>query len=149
MVVFDEAELYSHPDMQRCFISSLLEQLTWSNIKAEDLNSINIMLITHSPFVLSDMLTERTLFLKEGKAQYVKQQTFGANYYDILHSGFFFEENAIGKLATNRLNEWITAANDGELNDNRVSEISALVGDPMLRNYITQTNNSLRYVHDR
>lgn len=149
MVVFDEAELYSHPDMQRCFISSLLEQLTWSNIKAEDLNSINIMLITHSPFVLSDMLTERTLFLKDGKAQYVKQQTFGANYYDILHSGFFFEENAIGELATNRLNEWITAANDGELNDNRVSEISALVGDPMLRNYITQTNNSVRYVQDR
>lgn len=149
LIVFDEAELYSHPDMQRRFISSLLEQLKWSNIKADDLNSIQILLITHSPFVLSDMLTERTLFLKNGVPQLVKQQLFGANYYDILHSGFFFEENAIGELATKRLNEWITAANDGELSQVKQEEIECLVGDPILRNYISQTNQSMKYVQNR
>lgn len=132
-LIFDEAELYYHPDYQRRFLNMLLESLSWCNIDTKKIKSIQILIVTHSPFVLSDMLTENTLYLEEGKILNVTQQTFGANYYDMLSSSFFFRKSAIGDVASSKIRNWVEKAQKGIQPSN--DELS-LIGDEMILNYI-------------
>ena len=66
-LVLDEVELYSHPEYQRTFVADLLDRLSWLQINYP-IKSINILLVTHSPFILSDIPKSNILYLKEGKA---------------------------------------------------------------------------------
>ena len=98
-LVLDEVELYSHPEYQRTFVADLLDRLSWLQIKYP-IESINILLVTHSPFILSDIPKSNILYLKEGKAvtdtsSFVN--TLGANVNDILHQSFFLENGFMGE----------------------------------------------------
>ena len=132
-LIFDEAELYFHPDYQRKFLGMLLESLTWCNINTEKIHSIQIIVVTHSPFVLTDMLVQNSLYLKGGKRINVNRETFGANYYEMLNKSFFFDKRAIGEISAQVIGEWIRAKNNHE----RISEEQlSLVGDELLKNYL-------------
>lgn len=134
-LIFDEAELYFHPDYQRRFLSMLLEAISWCNIDTEKIHSIQILIVTHSPFILTDMLTENTLYLEKGKVKKVTQQTFGGNYYDLLNKSFFFEKSAVGDVAIRNLNKWIELSNQGEIIN---KDVLALVGDDLIRGYLSR-----------
>lgn len=91
-VIFDEVELYYHPEMQRQFVSIMLRTLrsvTFANIRG-----INIMMVTHSPFVLSDIPDSNVLCLGEGDNLVTK--TLGGNIMEMLSSSFFMK-NSIGE----------------------------------------------------
>lgn len=141
-LVFDEAELYYHPDYQRRFISMLIESLGWAKIDRRKIRSINIIIATHSPFVLTDVLTEHTLYLKEGKRQSVTKQTFGGNYYDMLRSNFFFDKTAIGDISAKAIREWIQEKNETGIEPEQ--EIIDMVGDPFVVRYLKYTNNDVQ-----
>lgn len=127
-IIIDEAELYYHPEFQQDFIKSLIEYLAAIRINKHKIRSIHIMLVTHSPFILSDMLLRNTMYLKDGHRETPEEETFGANYYDLLRNGFFLEENAIGAIATKRIDEMLKGEN---------SNIPAnIIGDELIRNYI-------------
>lgn len=64
-VIFDEVELYFHPELQRSFMGLLLQAL--QNAHFKNLHGINIILATHSPFLLSDIPHSNVLCL--GKIQ--------------------------------------------------------------------------------
>ena len=66
-LIFDEAELYYHPEYQRLFISRLIKTLSWCNINTNIIRGVNILIVTHSPFVLSDVPLSNTLYLKDGR----------------------------------------------------------------------------------
>ena len=98
-LVLDEIELYSHPEYQRTFIADLLDRLSWLKI-GYPIKSINILLVTHSPFILSDVPKNNILYLKDGEAvtntdSFVN--TLGANVNDILHQSFFLENGFMGE----------------------------------------------------
>ena len=98
-LVLDEVELYSHPEYQRTFIADLLDRLSWLKI-GYPIKSINILLVTHSPFILSDIPKNNILYLKDGEAvtntdSFVN--TLGANVNDILHQSFFLENGFMGE----------------------------------------------------
>ena len=134
-IVFDEVELYFHPDYQRRFLSMLIESLSWTRIDRRRIRSIHILIATHSPFVLTDVLTERTLYLKDGKREKVEAQTFGGNYYDLLDNSFFFEKTAIGDVSARAIRRWIKlhdAPNPVQLTD----EVMSMIGDPFIKNYL-------------
>lgn len=105
-LIFDEAELYYHPEFQRQYITRLLDYLAMCNINRTNIRSINIMIITHSPFILSDLPETNILFLHKGEDEKedVPQKTLGANIYDLLKSGFFLDY-AIGDMAQQKLQE--------------------------------------------
>lgn len=134
-LVFDEAELYYHPDYQRKFLGMLLESLSWCNINTEKIHSIQILIVTHSPFVLTDILLQNTLYLKEGKRVNVERETFGANYYEMLNKSFFFEERAIGDVSAKVIGEWIRKSN---ANEPISAEQLELVGDELIKNYLSR-----------
>ena len=133
-LIFDEAELYFHPDYQRKFLGMLLESLSWCSINRVKIHSIQILVVTHSPFVLSDMLVQNSLYLKDGERVKVERETFGANYYEMLNKSFFFEKRAMGDVSGRVIGEWIRRKNNQEQISN---EQLNLVGDSMLKNYLT------------
>jgi hypothetical protein len=102
-IVLDEIELYFHPEMQRDFINDLLEMLK-NNDYVNNLYALNFIFITHSPFILSDVIDNNLLMLNQF-AQPLKEnkKTFGANLYDLLHDGFFMEDGFIGKFAEKKI----------------------------------------------
>lgn len=84
-IVFDEVELYFHPDLQRRFVKSILDAI--KNLHLEYIEGINIMLVTHSPFVLSDLPRTNVLALNDTQSDI--EETFCANIHEMLGNSFF------------------------------------------------------------
>jgi hypothetical protein len=105
-LIFDEAELYYHPEYQRQYVKRLLERMAMCHINRTNIRSINIVIITHSPFILSDIPESNILFLHRGDelAETEPGHTLGANVYDLLRNGFFLDY-AIGDLVQMKLQE--------------------------------------------
>lgn len=146
-LIFDEAELYYHPEFQKQFVKKLIDYFARCNLNNKIIKSINVIIATHSPFVLTDILTQNTLYLAEGKRIIVGRQSFGANYYDMLHDSFFFDDSALGCVSTMRIKEWLTGVDEkgkkvAGIDD---QEAQALIGDPLIVNYLL----SGLYVQDK
>lgn len=110
-MIFDEMELCFHPEYQRTFVNNLV-----SYIKRAGLNktfSFNIILTTHSPFILSDIPACNILALKDGEPdeQFKNEKTLAANIYDILNNGFFMDD-FIGEYSSIFIDEIIKKLND-------------------------------------
>ena len=135
-LVFDEVELYFHPDYQRRFLSMLIESLSWTKLDKRKIRSIHILIATHSPFLLSDILRENTLYMREGKPdQNDKPQTFGANLYDMMKSSFFLEANAMGAVSSNKIEKMIEKANKHQVVKDEELDV---VGDQLIKEYLTE-----------
>jgi len=106
-IILDEIELYFHPDFQRLFVSTLIENLKKSHL--EKIEGINILFSTHSPFILSDIPSSNILRLKDGKPEIElpKNQTFGANIHDLLSDSFYMP-HTIGELSKTKIEDIIT-----------------------------------------
>ena len=98
-IVLEEIELYFHPEMQQSFVRYLLDGIHAINL--EHLKSIHFTLVTHSPYVLSDIPRTNILVLKDigVPAEYKSLKTFGANIHDMLSTNFFLSAGAIGSYA--------------------------------------------------
>ena len=109
-VILDEVELYYHPEMQRLLVNNLLQ--SFSNVKKEGelgIESINICILTHSPFILSDIPIQNVLRLKEKGTPIsndFSSQTFGANIHELLMNSFFMESTT-GAFALAKIREII------------------------------------------
>jgi hypothetical protein len=88
-IIFDEIELYFHPEYQRRFVSEILQQI--SHLKAPNISAISILFLTHSPFILSDIPAVNVLRLEDGNAMEGQLPTFAANIHQMLSSSFFMK----------------------------------------------------------
>jgi predicted ATPase len=104
-ILLDEVELYFHPEMQRQYLSYLLAGL--NRLKLNHILAINICIITHSPYLLSDIPETNILFLdNNGEINKNKPKTFGANIHDLLINGFFMN-NSKGSLVLDKIKKII------------------------------------------
>jgi predicted ATP-binding protein involved in virulence len=92
-VIFDEVELYYHPEMQRQFTNIMMKTLR--SVHFANMRGINIMIVTHSPFVLSDIPDSNVLCLGDGDN--LEAKTLGGNIMEMLGNSFFMK-NSIGDL---------------------------------------------------
>ncbi len=100
-VIFEEIELYFHPDLQRRLIQGLINAL--NQAKYKQIKNVNFIFVTHSPFILSDIPANNILAL-EKKGNPVNHnrsaiKSFGANIHDILRHPFFLKDGAVGEFA--------------------------------------------------
>ncbi len=96
-IILEEIELYFHPQFQKNLIKYILDgikQMSFAHIKG-----IQLMIVTHSPFVLSDIPTSNILALEDGMQSKTELQTFGANIYDMLNTSFFLHNSTTGDFA--------------------------------------------------
>lgn len=107
-LVMDEVEICFHPEYQRVFVNRLVNML--NRMKMNEKFDINVIITTHSPFVLSDIPQSNIMYLKEGhqlnedeiKAEGITKP-FCANINDILHQSFFLEKGFVGEFARQRV----------------------------------------------
>ena len=103
-VMMDEVELYFHPDLQRRFVKLLVDSL--NSMRWRYLQSVNVTLITHSPFVLSDIPMTNVLCLtREGVSPFY-DRTFAANIHDLFNNTFVLPDT-IGELAKTKIKELV------------------------------------------
>jgi predicted ATPase len=106
LVFLDEIDVPFHPEWQRRLVYSLSELLPL----VVTAKSIQVLLSTHAPLVLSDMphdlctkLSTNNAVPKVSTSISDDRETFAANIYDLLHDEFFLESGFIGELATKKL----------------------------------------------
>ncbi|MDN5042274.1 AAA family ATPase [Aliarcobacter butzleri] len=117
-IILDEIELYFHPEMQRKYLSNLLFAI--KNLpKFERITDINIIFITHSPFILSDIVQDNILSLSETNYSTL---TFASNIHELLQSNFFLQ-NTIGEFAKNIIDK-IIATHQNIMKCNDENEIN-------------------------
>lgn len=135
-LILDEAEICFHPEYQRLFVSRLLYL-----IKSLHLNTFcafNIIIATHSPFILSDIPRDNILYLDRGIAQdradFVKP--LAANISDILFQSFFLRNGFIGEWARTKINSILKRRSSwDELNSDEQRFIEA-IGDEYLKKQV-------------
>lgn len=116
-LVLEEIELYFHPEYQKQYVSFLRKSI--GRIGLEMIKSVNIILVTHSPFILSDIPKNNILYLDvdddtgfSTRQDPQKMKSFGANITDLLADSFFIKNGLIGDFARQRINEalqWLRA----------------------------------------
>ena len=106
--MLDEVELYFHPDLQRRFISLLLDSI--KGLQMKFVQGVNITLVTHSPFVLSDIPRSNILCLSREPNQIAFDKTFAANIHDLFNNTFILPYT-IGEYAQRKLSELIKRYN--------------------------------------
>lgn len=146
-VIFDEIELYFHPDLQRRFLSLIVSAL--KNIHISHIEGINILLVTHSPFVLSDIPRSNVLALSDNYS--VNGETFCANINEMLSDSFFMEYS-MGQIAQEEIEEIFSKYNtivSGEntpLNEEELIKfkyVTSIVGDEYLHSTLERVINFL------
>lgn len=104
-IILDEAELYFHPEYQCNFISNFLTLMNSGIIDRRRIRSVNLLVATHSPYLLSDIPRNNVLFLSdENKSD--APNTFASNIYDLLKSSFFMK-TGIGAFASSKIKDFL------------------------------------------
>lgn len=137
-LIFEEIELYYHPEYQRLFISHLLKLINKAEIS--NIKGINIIFVTHSPFILSDIPLNNVLFLENGMPiSKMQENTFGANINGLLKDGFFLPKLPIGEFAFDKIQEMYKkiGTNDFSASEraNLIQDIF-IIGEPYIRNQL-------------
>ena len=143
-VVLEEVELYFHPEYQRQFVNGLLTQIAAAPFN-RDL-AINLIFVTHSPFILSDSPRQNVLFLKNGAAdRSMQEDTFGANIHTMLQSGFFLNSVPIGDFAKVKINRMFALLNQSRaISPEEIDRLRGdirLVSEPLLRSQLIKLYN--------
>lgn len=149
-VIFDEVELYFHPELQRSFMGLLLQAL--QNAHFKNLYGVNIILATHSPFLLSDIPHSNVLCLGEDTMNV--EGTLGANIIELLGNSFFLS-SVIGNVASREIQKIVNLyqaakreeniTNTFKKNKERFKYVYKYVADPYLKDLV---GRMLDYMED-
>lgn len=141
-IILDEIEMYYHPEWQRTYVADMLGYLSRINPdNMHDIRGINIIFVTHSPFILSDIPHTHIIRMCQGKAKNRDEsRTFGANIHDLLRNDFFMKEKGfMGEYAKEKIRQIIDYLDKGEETqavspDFNIGEFINLIGEPLIRN---------------
>lgn len=137
-IILEEIELYFHPEWQRTFIYELLSLLHNSNYKT--VQNINLIFVTHSPFILSDIPKSNVLFLQNGMPNdSMQENTFGANINSMLKNGFFLPSLPMGEFAYNKINSLFSRLNSHEFRDDDLETMYQeiiRIGEPYIKSQL-------------
>lgn len=137
ILILDEPEVHMHPDLERQYLYLLTHWLhdDFPNMQFQ------IILLTHSPFLLSDVERSHVLLLQRTPedvitAKHPENQTFAANIHNILHEPLFLD-SPFGSISTELICQVIKQLKRGEpenFSPEELEVIISLIGEPLLRN---------------
>ena len=144
-VILEEIELYFHPEFQRTYLNRLITGI--KNLKLNNIKAINIIFVTHSPFILSDIPNSNIMYLQinsNGESVDIveKKKSFASNIHYLLGDNFFFENNVyIGEFARNKIDETIQFIRQPDSKDENIEyyyKLIDLIDEPILRNKLIE-----------
>lgn len=132
-IVLDEVEMCFHPEYQRTFIYNLLNAI--ERLHLNTYCSFNIVITTHSPFLLSDIPQSNVLYLENGEVvdKSKMQNPFAANVNDILYQSFFLSNGFMGEFAKKKIIKIVNEVNNNKFDKQKARELVDLVGEPILK----------------
>jgi energy-coupling factor transporter ATP-binding protein EcfA2 len=139
IIFIDEGEVALHPEWQRLFFNKTVKFLS----ELFHGRQIQLILTTHSPFVLSDIPKNNVLFLDrngDGNTEISdieRDNTFGANIYSLLSDSFFME-NTIGSFAEAKMKEALEMlkTNHNDYSRENIQELKYVIdciGEPIIK----------------
>ena len=137
-VVLDEVELCFHPEYQRTFLYKLLQSI--ERLHLNTYCGFNIIITTHSPFLLSDIPQSNVLYLEDGHVvdKGYMQNPFAANVNDILRQNFFLKNGFMGEFAKQKILKAIDDYNKKKLDADEANELVELIGEPLLKDRLSE-----------
>lgn len=138
-VIMDEVEICYHPEMQRTFVCRLID--LFKQLILQSQSSINIIMTTHSPFILSDIPKCNIIYLEEGKMVDEYEgfiNPFGANVNDVLKQSFFLKNGFTGEFAKRKITSLATFLSsprkeDRQLDLNIAQNLIDMIGEPLVK----------------
>jgi hypothetical protein len=137
----DEGDLYFHPQWQKEYFSHLINYVKFLFPR----NKVQIIISTHSPFIVSDLPKQNLIFLKkniEGNCMVsdndIQNETFGSNIHELFTNSFFLSDGLMGEFARKKIEELIKDINikeyisSDEYETNYKNRIS-LIGESFIR----------------
>lgn len=130
LFLLDEPETHFNPDWRAKFISTLKECLNQS----ENRNMRELLITSHSPFIVSDSHEENVLVFKKNDETRVVSvnrpgfNTFGASVNQITIN-IFERADTIGDLANSEITAYENRFKKGENPDTLIKEINFNLGD--------------------
>jgi predicted ATP-binding protein involved in virulence len=140
IILIDEGDLYLHPKWQIEFFEKLVTVLP--NLSSGD---IQLVLTSHSPFLLSDLPSQCITILKTDnyltKPIQFKSMTFGANLYELYSDIFFIGNKRTGTFAQKKiedlLNEADKSKNSTNLNE-KIKLYKNIIGDKIINHNLSE-----------
>ena len=138
-IFLDEIELCFHPAYQKNLINYLLGQISAAHLPTD--MKISITVLTHSPFVLSDIPQCNILYIKKGYPvnETITVNPFAANVNDILQQSFFMGDGFTGSYAQSKISRLIKYLNDENIEEKdewqkeQIQQFIENIGEPLLR----------------
>lgn len=147
LILIDEAELGLHPQWQKNFINNLLDFIN----KRFVTHKVQIVLTSHSPFILSDIPKDCAILLDRNENNQVSvkhleksHNSFGANIHELFTDSFFLQDGLMGEFARSKINNLIIEINNEkegislERYKNEYQKKINIIGEPFLRKKITE-----------
>lgn len=103
-LILDEIELYYHPKIQKSTVNDFLNLI--ESVNFQYLKNLNIIFLTHSPLILSDIISNNVMYLNKSEKR-EKRISFAANIVNLYSDSFFIGDYLIGEYAQNKINETI------------------------------------------
>ena len=143
-LVFDEVEICFHPEYQRRFLNELLGYIRRMRMNSHA--TYNIIIATHSPFILTDIPQSNILYLEDGRSADPRtfKNPFAANICDVLYQSFFLREGFVGEYARNKIRdvlEWLNKKEKVVLTQKRKAQVETImsqIGDPFVKMQLNQ-----------
>ena len=135
LLCIDEGDLYLHPKWQIEFFDRLVNTLPQIY-----LGNIQLILTSHSPFLLSDLPNQNLVILDKSQEGGIlngialKNKTFSGNLYDLYREPFFLENQVTSEFAYKKLIEIIKdVENKNYKNKSEIINKVDLIGDDIIR----------------
>lgn len=151
LFLFDEVDLGYHPAWQRRIINILISSLP----KMFEGKNIQIVVTSHSPFIISDLPNENVIFLtkEEEMGNCIAKdslndmkKTFGANIHTLLSDSFFME-SLMGEFAKSKIDTVLKTLSNPNSNKNQLEDaetIISMIGEPVIKRYLRKELDSKR-----
>ena len=135
VLLIDEPDRALHPELARRFLDTLIDNIT----KCKD-RTIQIVLSSHSPFIVTDILPENVYSIEQNDGIRVIQnnkETYATNIYYLLMDSFMLE-NTFGEYSYKQIKKVTEQLNDIEeiTNDQleRIEQVIDRIGERTLKN---------------
>jgi len=133
LICIDEGDLYLHPEWQKNFLNDLI----WFIEKIFKNINIQLILTSHSPFLISDLPKENVILLDKNckpDRQLDQKSSFGANIHQLYNKQFFLVNGAIGEFARNKISNILSELKDVDKESlEKYQKLISMIGEPVLR----------------
>lgn len=148
----DEADLYLHPEWQRCWLDEFVNIMdaVLEKIYGMSKPKIQMFMSTHSPYIISDFPKENITILKQSlETKQVEIENthslspFGGNLYDLLSDNFFVD-NSIGSFSEGLIGKAVEYSYDSnsmtDIEIEKMKYVIRSIGDPIIGSMIEEIN---------